>query len=116
MPILKALRRLVAPQFVKPEWIRWLRDPECGWEFHPDGFMAERALTIDFNGEGGMVIVHIINELAKPSEIQHHISWSDPECDTKVVKFLKDWFVTIWKDAYLDVKYPNPVTGRAYLD
>lgn len=111
MLILKALRQLIAPQFIKPEWIRWLRDPECGWEFHPDGFMQERALAIDFNGAGGVVIVHIINELVKSSEINHDIPWSDPECDTKVVKLLKDWFVMIWKDAYLDKDYPNPAIG-----
>lgn len=109
MPILKALRRLVTPQFVKPEWIRWTRDPEEGWEFKPDGFGGDQWLSIDFNGHGGNVHIIIDDDVR---ETHYNIPWADPECDQKVVKMLKDWFVKLWEDNYLEqAGYPNPASG-----
>jgi hypothetical protein len=94
MPILKALRRLITPQFIKPEWIIWTKSKRFyEWEFQPDGFCREHSLTIDFNHSHGGVRVYIQNHLGK--EQYFDIPWADPECDTKVVKMLKDWFVML---------------------
>ncbi len=109
MPILKALRRLVTPQFVKPEWIRWIKDPDGGWEFHTDGFGGDQCLSIDFNSDGGNVKVTIDDDVREAS---YRIPWADPECDLKVVKILKDWFVKLWEENYLEqAGYPNPSCG-----
>lgn len=113
MPVLKALRRIITPQFLKPEWIIWTNTPEFGWEFSPDGFSSELSLNIDFNGQGGNVHVMIRNSLAPLLDTtDYYISWADPDCDTKVIKILKDWMVKLWEDNYLErAGYPNPSVG-----
>ncbi len=112
MPILKALRKLIIPQFIKPEWIIWKNSSKTfgEWEFQPDGFCNEHSLTINFNHFGGSVRVSIENEYGKSQYF--NIPWADPECDTKVVKLLKDWFVMLWLEGNLDAAgYPNPSVG-----
>ncbi len=116
MPVLKALRRLITPQFIKPEWVRWTKSKEFSeWEFHPDGFCKNLSLIIQFNHSGGNVRVTTNNELGK--EIDHDIPWADPECDTKIVKLIKEWIVMVWKEGGLDIAgFANPSIGGEQLD